>query len=203
MVFYLLPLPIENTHYMKKTIASFVMWCIGWKLSVDSNDTKKNHCVLVAAPHTSNWDLVYAIAALWKLKIPVRFLIKDYYTKSILVGWFFRWLGGIGVDRSQRKNMVEYAANLLKANENLSILLAPEGTRSKVKTWKSGFYKIATQANVPIGMAFLDFKEKKAGLYGFVEPGLSYSQTLEEIRNAYKNVTAAKPENWEPNFDIE
>ncbi|MDD4820024.1 MAG: 1-acyl-sn-glycerol-3-phosphate acyltransferase [Flavobacteriales bacterium] len=188
---------------MKKSIATLVMWCIGWKLSVDADDHRKNHCVLVAAPHTSNWDLVYALAALWKLKIPVRFLIKDYYTKNLLFGWFFRWLGGIGVDRSQRCNLVEYAASLLKENDNLSILLAPEGTRKRVNTWKSGFYKIASSANVPIGMAFLDFKEKKAGLYGFVEPGLSYSDTLMAIREAYKNVHAAKPENWNPDFDIE
>ncbi len=185
---------------MKRKIGSFVLRMLGWKLNVDVNDTRKNHCVLIAAPHTSNWDFIYAIAALWKLEIPVRFLIKDFYTRNVLWGWLFKALGGIGVNRSQRNNLTDYVAQLLKENDNLSLLLTPEGTRSRVDVWKSGFYKIAREASLPIGIAYLDASSKTAGVMDFIEPTDDYNETLDIIRSYYRDVQGVNPENWNPNF---
>lgn len=185
---------------MKKTIASVIMWFTGWKLAVDPKDERVRHCVLVAAPHTSNWDLLHAIAALWKLGIPVRFLIKDSYLKNPFTRPVIKWLGGIGVSRTQKNNLVDYTACLLEKDPELVIMLAPEGTRSRVEQWKTGFYKIAMKARVPIGIAFLDYREKKAGLLGFINPGGNYAQDLAIIEEFYKGVTAKKPEKWNPHF---
>ena len=185
---------------MKKKVGSFILKCLGWRLDVDVNDKRKNHCVLIAAPHTSNWDFVYAIAALWVLEIPVRFLIKDFYTRNVLWGWFFKALGGIGVNRSQRNNLTDYVAQLLKENDNLSLLLTPEGTRSRVDVWKSGFYKIAREAGLPIGIAYLDASRKMAGVMAFIEPTDDSEETLSIIRSYYSEVQGVNPENWNPNF---
>ena len=95
---------------MKKLIARFVFWITGWKAElIDLEIVKRS--VMIAAPHTSNWDLVYMVGVFWQYKIPVKFFIKDSYTKG-LHGWYFRWLGGIGINRKEAGNMVETAAKL-------------------------------------------------------------------------------------------
>ena len=130
----------------------------------------------------------------------MRFLIKDSYLKNPFTRPVIKWLGGIGVSRTQKNNLVDYTACLLEKDPELVIMLAPEGTRSRVEQWKTGFYKIAMKAGVPIGIAFLDYREKKAGLLGFINPGGNYAQDLAIIEEFYKGVTAKKPEKWNPHF---
>jgi 1-acyl-sn-glycerol-3-phosphate acyltransferase len=135
------------------------------------------------------------VAIFWQYKLPVKFFIKDSYTKGIH-GVFFRWLGGIGIDRKQAGNRVETAANLFKKEEELIIIIPPEGTRKRVDKWKKGFYYIAQKANVPISFGYLDYKEKTGGVGGFIDLTDSFENDMEKIQKFYKTKTAKFPENY-------
>ena len=104
-------------------------------------------------------------------------------------------MGGIGIDRSQRNNMVDFAADILKNNNRLYLLNTPEGTRSYAEKWKNGFYHIAQKAEVPILLAFCDYKKKEAGIEVMIDPkNKSLEEVMQQIELYYENVTAKYPE---------
>ncbi len=177
---------------MKKLFAQFVFWIKGWKTSIQNLDVARKS-VMIAAPHTSNWDLVYMLGVLWIHKIPVKFFIKDSYTKGIH-GGFFRWLGGIGINRKQTGNRVDISAQLFQEKEELIIIIPPEGTRKRVDKWKKGFYHIAKTANVPVSFGFLDYKDKIGGLGGYINLTDSFENDMEKIQEFYKTKTGKFPE---------
>jgi 1-acyl-sn-glycerol-3-phosphate acyltransferase len=179
---------------MKKRLAKFVLWITGWKPEVTDLEIIKKS-VMVAAPHTSNWDLIYMVAIFWQYELPVKFFIKDSYTKG-LHGGYFRWLGGIGINRKQAGNKVETAAKLFEKEEKLIIIIPPEGTRKRVDKWKKGFYHIAKKANVPVSFGFLDYKNKNGGVGGFINLTDSFENDMEKIQAFYKRKTAKFPENY-------
>lgn len=102
---------------------------IGWRLDHQLDLTQIDKCILVCAPHTSNWDFYYTIAAFWEMDIPMKLFIKDAWTKP-WYGYFIKKLGGIGIDRTQNKNMVDFASELLQQEKHLYLINTPEGTRS-------------------------------------------------------------------------
>ncbi|MCT4580284.1 MAG: 1-acyl-sn-glycerol-3-phosphate acyltransferase [Flavobacteriales bacterium] len=182
---------------MKKTIGSFVLKLFGWK-SDYKKEFRIRKGVLVAAPHTSNWDFLFALATFWKIGIDVKFLIKDSYTKSIF-GFFFKALGAVGVDRKNGKNMVDYATNLLQEKEIIFIVPA-EGTRKRVEKWKTGFYHIAKKAKVPVLLGFLDYKTKTSGINKVIELTDSFENDMQKIQDYYLNYTAKFPKNYNPSI---
>ena len=105
-----------------------------------------------------------------------------------------RWLGGIPVDRSKKNNLVEQAVELFATHADLVLLVQPEGTRSKVRYWKSGFYHIAYGAQVPIELGFIDFKRKVAGCGGRYLPSGNFDADLAEIRAFYADITGKNPD---------
>ena len=177
---------------MKKLIARFVFWITDWKTDLAHMEIARKS-VMIAAPHTSNWDLVYMMGALWLHELPVKFFIKDSYTKGIH-GGYFRWLGGIGINRKESGNMVETAAQLFEKEKNLIIIIPPEGTRKRVDKWKKGFYFIAQKANVPVSFGFLDYKEKIGGVGGYIHLTDSFENDMEKIQTFYKTKTGKYPE---------
>lgn len=185
---------------MKKWIGKLVYFVLGWKLDNKMNVDHIHSCVLVAGPHTSNWDFVIAISAFWQMEIPIKVFIKDDWTKP-WYGFIIKWFGGIGVDRSQRKNLVSYAASLLKDHtQRLYFISTPEGTRSYSEKWKKGFYYIAKEGNVPILFAYADYAKKEAGVSGYIDPK---EHSLEEIlayaEDFYRDITPKYPENYNKN----
>lgn len=183
---------------MKKSIGWLFFKISGWKFDSSIPLKKIPKCVLVAAPHTSNWDFFYAIFAFWYIKIPIRFIIKDSYTKPWF-GFFFKWLGAIGVDRSRHQNMVNYAAELLTNSNRLYLLNTPEGTRSRVEKWKTGFYYIAQKADVPILLGYCDYSKKNAGIGKVIEiKNKTMEEVLDEIQDFFKNIKGKYPENYNP-----
>jgi 1-acyl-sn-glycerol-3-phosphate acyltransferase len=117
--------------------------------------------VVAVAPHTSAWDFIVGLAVRSRLKLQhVKFLGKQELFKPPF-GFVFRWLGGIPVDRSSKRNMVEQVVDRFKSNNNFSIVLSPEGTRKKVERLKSGFYHIAVGAGAPILMVGFDFANRR------------------------------------------
>ena len=123
---------------------------MGWQ--IDNHwDLNIDQCVMIAAPHTSNWDALYARLALKALGVHVRITIKDSYMK-LPFGPFVRAMGGIGIDRrpkhegEPRPSMVQLMSDLFKEHPKLVMLVTPEGTRAKQEQWKTGFYHVAVSA---------------------------------------------------------
>lgn len=181
---------------MKKQIGRFALWVFNWKSEVKDHEII-THSVMVAAPHTSNWDLIFMVAIFWKHQVNVKFFIKDSYTKGIH-GSFFRWLGGIGIDRSKSNNMVEIASNLFEITDRLIIIIPPEGTRKKVPKWKKGFYFVAKKARVPISLGYLDYEKKIGGVGGFIFVSDSFEDDMKQIQVFYQTKTAKFPKMYNP-----
>ena len=158
-------------------------------------------CVMIAAPHTSNWDALYTRFAFVLMEIPVKITIKDSYMKLPL-GPFVRAMGGIGIDRSvkqegqERPSMVQLMSDLFKTHPKLVMLVTPEGTRAKQEQWKTGFYHVATTAGVPIALAYMDYAKKKTGVGKIVYPTGDYEKDMAEIMSFYAEINAKFPENF-------
>lgn len=183
---------------MKKFIGRLLFKILGWKLDISVPVDSISKCVLVAAPHTSNWDFIYSVLAFWYLDIPMKFFIKDNWTRP-WYGFLFKALGGIGINRSQRSNMVEYAAQLLRETEHLYLLNTPEGTRSRAEKWKTGFYYIAKKAEVPIVLAYCHYGKKIAGIGKVVcLENRTMEDVLTEIEDFYLDKEGKYPENYNP-----
>lgn len=183
---------------MKKRLGWLFYKLMGWKVDISIPLKEIDKSVLIAAPHTSNWDFFYTIFAFWYLELPFNFFIKDSWTKP-WYGFFMKALGGYGIDRSARHNMVDFGANVLKNQERMYLLNTPEGSRSRAEKWKSGFYYIAKQAEVPIVLAYCDYEKKEAGIGRVIHLGdRSREDVMAEIQDFYKDVKAKYPENYNP-----
>ncbi|WP_171503177.1 1-acyl-sn-glycerol-3-phosphate acyltransferase [Acinetobacter indicus] len=165
-----------------------------WPLDLDQ-------CVMIAAPHTSNWDALYARLALKALGVNVRLTIKDSYMKFPF-GPFVRAMGGIGIDRrpkaagEQRPSMVQLMSDLFMQHPKLVMLVTPEGTRAKQEQWKTGFYHVAVTAGVPIALAYMDYAQKKCGVGKIVYPSGDMEKDMAEIMAFYASITAKFPEQF-------
>lgn len=177
----------------------------GWKI-VEPIPTEAKRCVLIAAPHTSNWDMVYTRACFDKLKIPLRFTIKKEWL-PFPFGWILKPMGALGIDRSpkqkggERPSMVEVMVELFQKHQDLCMLITPEGTRKKVTKWKTGFYYVALQAQVPIVCGYLDYKKKEAGMGLVLFPSGDLAEDMKKIMQFYKNITPKFPENFSLDLD--
>ena len=163
-------------------------------------------CVMIAAPHTSNWDALYTRFAFVLMEIPVKITIKDSYMR-FPYGAVIRYLGGIGINRSPKKegeareSMVQLMANLFKQHENLVMLVTPEGTRAKRTQWKTGFYHIAVAANVPIALGYCDYAKKEVGVAKLVYPSKKMKKDMHEIMAFYKHITPKHRDSFSIDLD--
>lgn len=163
---------------------------LGWKRI--GKKPLLNKYVLIAAPHTSNWDMFYGFLNVFASRNKIFFMAKH----TLFKGPFrpiLKWLGGIPIDRRSSHHIVASAIDEFKNNDNLVITVPPEGTRSKIKYWKSGFYHIANNANVPILLGFLDYNRKEMG-YGplFMTTG-EIEKDMKKIYDFYKNIRGRYP----------
>lgn len=160
-----------------------------------------SQCVMIAAPHTSNWDALYARLALKALGVNVRITIKDSYMQFPL-GPFVRAIGGIGIDRrpkqagEPRPSMVQVMTDLFKQHPELVMLVTPEGTRARQEQWKTGFYYVAVNAGVPIALAYMDYEHKKAGVGKIIHPTGNFEEDMAEIMDFYAGIQAKFPEEF-------
>ncbi|NLN33610.1 MAG: glycerol acyltransferase [Flavobacteriaceae bacterium] len=183
---------------MKKFLGKSILKLIGWKLDISIPIEKIPKSILVAAPHTSNWDFFYTIISFWALEVPMKFFIKDDWTKP-WYGFIIKSMGGIGIDRSQRANRVDYATELMKNSKALYLLNTPEGSRSRAEKWKTGFYYMAKKAEVPILLAYCDYEKKIAGIGKIIHlEKKSKEEILTEIQEYYIHVKGKYPENYNP-----
>ncbi|EEY94111.1 1-acyl-sn-glycerol-3-phosphate acyltransferase [Acinetobacter junii] len=185
---------------MFEKLAEQTLGLMGWE--IDNHwDLDIDQCVMIAAPHTSNWDALYARLALKALGVNVRLTIKDSYMKFPF-GPFVRAMGGIGIDRSakqegqERPSMVQLMSDLFKTHPKLVMLVTPEGTRAKQEQWKTGFYHVAVNAGVPIALAYMDYAKKKTGIGKIVYPSGDYQKDMTKIMAFYAEINAKFPEKF-------
>lgn len=180
----------------KKMISSWILKRMGWKIK-GGFDKDIRRSVLVIAPHTSNWDFIIGRLVFNVLALNVRFLIKKEAFVFPLGPWLRRW-GGIPVDRHKKTKLVDQVAAHFKDGGEMIIAITPEGTRSRVKHWKKGFYYIAKKADVPIVLGYLDYDKKEVGLGPVIKPGGDYQQHAQIMKNFYQKITAKHPAQFNP-----
>lgn len=172
-------------------LAGRVYDLVGWRLEGEIPNRKK--MVIVGAPHTSNWDGVHAVMTLFALGLDLRWMVKD----DIFVppfGRFLRWIGAVPVDRKAAQNVVRQVIDHFENRDQFLLVIAPEGTRSRVDRWKSGFYRIALGAGVPIVLAYGDYARKVVGFGPVIEPSGDMDADMEKIYAFYRTITPRHPE---------
>ncbi|MEM1008638.1 MAG: lysophospholipid acyltransferase family protein [Myxococcota bacterium] len=178
---------------MRKWLGNLLLKLTGWKAC--GNFPPPQQCVMITAPHTTNWDFVYMIMIQMAKGFSVRWMGK----KSLFrwpFGGFMRWMGGISIDRSKHNDVVSQMADAFKQHPNLILAVPAEGTRKYVDYWKSGFYFIAQKANVPICLSFLDYTKKEGGIGPCITPSDDITQGMDQIRAFYKDIKGKYPENF-------
>ncbi len=176
---------------MLKTLSHRLLALLGWKLIEPPERPAK--AVLVAYPHTSNWDGVYALLVKWGLGLEARWVGKD----SLFfwpVGGLMRRLGGIPINRHVRNGFVAEMAAQFAAHPNFLLVIAPEGTRSLTKGWKSGFYRIALEAKVPVALAFVDYTRREAGILTYLTLSGDPATDIAAIARHYEGRQGKRPE---------
>jgi 1-acyl-sn-glycerol-3-phosphate acyltransferase len=153
--------------------------------------------VFIAAPHTSNWDLPYTLMVSFALRLNPYWMGKHSLFRAPF-GGVMRWLGGIAVNREQTNNLVAASAQALReADGPLQLIVPPEGTRSKTRYWKTGFYYIALEAKVPIVMAFMDYANKHSGLGPIFVPTGNIDADMASIQAFYAPFTGRRADQFE------
>ena len=153
--------------------------------------------VVIAAPHTSNWDLPFMLAVAFALGVRPSWLgKKELFGRPF--GWVMRALGGVPVDRSRRTNLVEQAVQRFAERDALMLVIPPSGTRSRAAAWKSGFYHVARGARVPIVCAFLDYERKAGGIGPVFVPSGDLGADMERLRVFYRDVRGKYPDRETP-----
>ncbi len=177
---------------MLQAISKFIYYkLLGWKTVGTFPNVDK--CVIIVVPHTSWIDffLGLLIRKVWNEEV-------NYIGKKSLFdspfGWFFRWMGGAPIDRSKKSDTVKATAAIFKERQKFRLALAPEGTRKKVTEWKTGFYFIAKEAQVPIVMVAFDFGKKQIKVSQPHYPTDNMIQDLETYKAFYKGVIGKVPE---------
>ena len=179
---------------MRKFARFVLIKMLGWEITGElPSEIRK--AVIIVAPHTSIWDFIYGRLAFWVLELNVKFLINSKFFVQPL-GWLLRKLGGLPVKYSKATSLLLQIKQMYKNNDSFLLVITPEGTRSLVTKWRKGFYQIATGSNLPIVMAFIDYKNKKGGLGPVFYPTGNYDKDLVEIESFYKNFHARHPERY-------
>ena len=179
---------------MKKSISKFILFLAGWKV-INHIPPEVKKCVVMMAPHTSNWDFLWGFFGYSSMGISAKYLIKKE-AFVFPIGGIVRALGGIPVDRKASTNIVHQVGELFKNSDNLIITITPEGTRSLNRNWKRGYYYIAELAGVPIGLGFLDYKNKIGGIGAMFTPTGDYDADIKIIEKFYLDKHPKYPENF-------
>lgn len=169
-----------------------IFWAFSrWKLVGSAAPGRPT--VLIGAPHTSNWDFVLMLAIAWRLGIDVRWLGK----KSLFAGWrgsIMRRLGGIPVDRSDPGQVVSDVVARIRGGEVFGLVVTPDGTRGSNTYWKSGFYRIAREAQMPVTLGFVDRTTMTTGLGPTFELTGDVASDMDRIRQFYADKAGLRPE---------
>lgn len=182
---------------MIRKFFALIFTMTGWKFVNQIPDDVRSF-VFIGAPHTSNYDIIPAMAVSSMMKRNARFVIKKEWLKFPL-NLFFTPMGAIGLDRTVLKaktaNNTDVMAKFFKDHQEFVLMISPEGTRKPVTNWKTGFYYIAQKAGVPIVLGFCDYKNKKAGMGKVIYPS-NFEEDMKTIMNFYREIEGKTPSNF-------
>ncbi len=168
-----------------------------WKLEVREG-ARQPKSVVLAAPHTSNWDLIFAMGGFVKMKFPLKFFIKQEWLKIFPLNKILLSAGAVSVDRKRKDaTMVDNMAEAIRnSREDIALMVAPEGTRKRNCRWKTGFYYTALEAEVPIVLTCLDYSKKLAVFGPAFTPSGNYKKDMEIVKEYYRDVVPKYPEKF-------
>ena len=178
---------------LRKALAHTVMHLSRWTFAPEF--PLPDRCLVIGAPHTSNWDGFYMVMAMWAVERPVSFLVKKNLTDVPVIGSSVKAIGGIPVDREHPGHLVDRIISLAESKEHFVLVITPKGTRSLRPYWKSGFYRIAMEADLPIVPGFIDGAKHR---YGWGEPMRltgNRRNDMDKIRDFYSGLVGIRPEN--------
>ncbi len=191
-------IPRRHNRVMR-AIGSLVLSASGWQIRGQLPDLPR--LIVIAAPHTSNWDFVYGMAAMFRMELRIGWMGKHSLFRAPY-GWLMRWMGGVAIDRRAPNGVVGQMAECFRESERLWIGITPEGTRKWVPRWKMGFYHIALAAGVPVLPVALDYSSKSIVLGPLLWPGGDLVQDMKGIRSFYRIGMAKVAEKFNPDFEI-
>lgn len=162
--------PPHPVQFQGSGLARALVRALGWRVEFAGLPTLQG--VILVYPHTSNWDFPIAVLLKWAVGLPVQFWGKDTLFRIPLFGAWLRWLGGVPVSRSAPRGVVGQMTAMMKQKkadgQYFWLALSPEGTRRLTDGWRSGFYRLALEADVPVGLAGLDYARKRLVFRDFV-----------------------------------
>lgn len=180
----------------------FLTWfkLFGWRTT---ETAPEGAGITIAAPHTSNWDIFYAMGAAIIIDVKIYFSIKESWCRIPVVGAMILWMGGIPINRSpDGKGQVELIKEFVERHkgERIFFLFTPEGTRGKVDKWKTGFYHVAQDCGLPIFLAQVDYRTKVSGVFHTYQLTENKSLDIESIQASYKSIYGRFPETQHPSY---
>lgn len=183
---------------LKKIISSIVVRCLGWKIEgkVPEHIPK---VIMLGVPHTSNWDFFMMMCCAWQYGLNVKWLGKEGLFANRIMRFLSTMMGGIKVERGISEKAVEKIAFALRAEtKRICLAIAPEGSRHKRQGWRSGFYYIAKQAQIPIALGYLDYGKRRMGVGPIISDLTDLESTMATIRQFYKDITGKFPHKQSP-----
>ena len=171
-------------------LARTIMRLVGWRVTGKLPDLPK--FIMIGAPHTSNWDFILFLGVIFTLRADVRFMGKIELFRPPH-GWFFRYCGGVPVDRKKSTGLVDQMVDAANQAERFILTIAPEGTRHHVAEWKRGFYHIAKGAGIPIVMAVVDGKHKEVRIGQVFQPTDDIEADMKSIQGYFDGVVGVNP----------
>lgn len=191
------PYPVQ---FRGSAMARWLLRRMGWR--VDFQGLPGLQGVLAVYPHTSNWDFVIMVLVKWAIGIPVRFWGKDSLFRYPFFGHWMRYLGGIPVERTSSQGVVgETVAHLQAARERgdyFWLALAPEGTRKYLSGWRSGFYRTAVQAEVPLALVKVNYSKREVTVRNFLRLSGNEADDFARIAAGLDGAVGCRPENAAP-----
>jgi 1-acyl-sn-glycerol-3-phosphate acyltransferase len=176
---------------LSQRLARAILARLGWRIEGEIVNLPK--MVLIGAPHTSNWDLILTVGVMFALGVRFSWVAKHTIFRWPL-GVLLRWLGGIGINRQSSKGFVDKMVAEIQTRQTILLALMPEGTRSKVKEWRSGFYYIAHQAQIPINLVIFDYGRKVLRLGPAIYPTGDFAAELPNIKSFFAEATGHNPQ---------
>lgn len=177
-------------YYLWQRSAKHFLRLLGWNLVAELPPVQKY--LLIGAHHTSTWDFPLVLLMMAALGLRLHWVGKDALFKGPQ-GWVLRWLGGISVERGAKKNFVAQMVDRYNEQKKIVVTISPEGTRRSANHWKTGFYHIATGAQVPIAMGFLDYSRKTLGVGGYFYPTGNMDEDVNMLQEFYADKIGKNP----------
>jgi 1-acyl-sn-glycerol-3-phosphate acyltransferase len=175
---------------VKARIGAGFLRAAGWR--IEGHSPRAPKVVVVAAPHTSNWDLLFLLAFAWACGVRMRFMMKHTLFRGP-AGTLFRALGGIPIERRRPGGVVGQMVDAFARADQLALVIPPEGTRGRTQAWKSGFYHIAREADVPVVLSYLDYARKSGGFGPEFRLCGEVQRDMDRIRDFYVDKVGLRP----------